>query len=203
MYKPDLIVLPITIHEESGIKKIQLYSAKELMKEGFLNASKCVNNTENIWQINCTEKNKNITSEDYVNWQNKLTEQNLNANYLVLYNTSAKDANATVVERADFDVELLVESVAYVLYTHDEGEAYYLTSILNSTAPNLLMKDFQAKGLFGARHVHKKILDIYFPKYDAKSKTHNQLAALSKTCHIKAAQYIVNNPPLQELSAMH
>ena len=102
----------------------------------------------------------------------------------------------------NLDLEFMVESVAYVLFTDDEGEAYYLTSILNSTAPNEMMKDFQAKGLFGARHVHKKILDVYFPKYDSKSKTHQQLAVLSKACHQKASQYLEDNPPKQALTAM-
>ena len=203
LYKPDLVVLPITIPQERGIKKIKLHSAKELMKEGHLNASKWFQNTENVWQMHRTEKNKIISSEDYVNWQNKLTEQNLNAKYLVLYNASAKDANATVVERTNLDLEFFVESVAYVLYTEDENEAYYLTSILNSAAPNEMMKDFQAKGLFGARHVHKKILDVYFPKYDEANKTHQQLATLSKACHAKAAQYVKDNTPQQELSAIH
>ncbi|MBP6023461.1 hypothetical protein [Ferruginibacter sp.] len=203
LYKPDFVVLPVTIKVERGIKKIKIDSANELRKEGFLNASKWFGDTERIWDLQKTEKSKSMSSNDRINFQRGLTDQNLNAKYLVLYNASAKDANATVVERINLDLEFFVESVAYVLYTDEENEAYYLTSILNSTAPNEMMKDFQAKGLFGARHVHKKILDVYFPKYDNVSKTHNQLAALSKACHIKAAQFVKDNPPQQELSAIH
>lgn len=204
LYKPDLILLPLIIElDEQGNKAINLHNATELRKEGYLDAARWFTNTENIWQIHRTEKNKNISSEDYINWQNKLTEQNLNAKFLVLYNASAKDANATIVKREDFDLEFLVESVAYVFYTNEIAEAYYLTAILNSTAPNEMMKDFQAKGLFGARHVHKKILDIYYPKFDSNNKVHQQLAALSKTAHEKASAYVAANPPQQELSAMH
>jgi hypothetical protein len=65
------------------------------------------------------------------------------------------------------------------------------------------MKDFQAKGLFGARHVHKKILDVYFPKFDEKDSNHVQLAQLSKTSHQKAFEFLNDNPPQQELSAIH
>jgi len=108
-----------------------------------------------------------------------------------------------VVKRNNIDFEFIVESVAYVLYTANEEEAYYLTAILNSTAPNALMKDFQAKGLFGARHVHKKILDIYFPKFDANEPLHVQLAQLGQTSHAKAALYLKENPPKQALTAMH
>lgn len=66
-----------------------------------------------------------------------------------------------------------------------------------------MIKDFQSKGLFDAKDVHKKILDVYFPKYDANNETHQQLAVLYKTCHRIACQYIQDNPPQQGLSAMH
>ena len=72
---------------------------------------------------------------------------------------------------------------------------YYLTSILNSNTPNELMKDFQARGLFGARDVHKKILDIYFPSFDETNEVHLKLAELSETAHKKAAKYLEENPP--------
>lgn len=204
LYHPDLVVLPITIEKNSlNQKEIKLYSSEKLMNKGYLNASRWFTNAENIWKIYRTEKNGIISSENYINWQNKLTEQNLNAPFLVLYNSSAKDANATVVKRNSLDLEFIVESVTYVLNTSNENEAYYLTAILNSTVPNELMKDFQAKGLFGARHVHKKILDVYFPKFDEKDSSHLQLAQLSKTSHQKAFEFLNDNPPQHELSAIH
>ena len=202
LYKPDFVVLPITIEEKNGLKRINLHSAQDLRKEGYLDAAKWFQNTERIWDLQKTEKSKSMSANDRIDFQRGLNEQNLNAKYLVLYNSSAKDANSTVVDRSNLDLEFFVDHKAYVLYTDEESEAYYLSSILNSTAPNEMMKDFQSKGLFGARDVHKKILDVYFPKYDAKSKTHQQLAALSKNCHTKAAQYITDNPPQQALTAM-
>ena len=203
LYKPELVVLPITINETRGIRKIQIHTTTELRKEGYLHASKWFVDVERIWNIQKTEKSKNMSANDRINFQRGLTEQNLNTRYLVLYNASAKDANATIVDRTKLDLDFLVESVAYVFYTDNVKEAYYLTAILNSAAPNAMMKDFQAKGLFGARHVHKKILDIYYPKYNAANQTHQQLATLSKTCHTKATKYISKNPPQQELSAIH
>ncbi len=204
LFNPELIILPLLITKNKHLKKeIRLYNAKELIKEGFLQSSKWFQNAENIWDINKTEKNSKVSLLDCINWQGKLANQHINTRYLVLYNSSAKDANAVVVDRNEQDLEFIVENTTYVCYTDDDNEAYYLTSILNSAAPNEMMKDFQAKGLFGARHVHKKILDVYFPKYDEANKTHQQLAALSKACHAKAAQYIKDNPPQQELSAIH
>ena len=78
-----------------------------------------------------------------------------------------------------------------------------LIPILKSTAPNALIKDFQSKGFFDAKDVHKKIFDVYFPKYDANNETHQQLAVLCKTCYRIAGQYIQDNSPQQGLSDMH
>jgi methylase of polypeptide subunit release factors len=203
LYKPDLIVLPIIIEKNNeGEKIIKLYNALQIKREGYLNANVWFENVERIWTYNKTPLNKKYTSEQYINYQNKLTSQNLNAKYLVLYNSSAKDANATVLIRKDLDLEFIVESVSYVYYTNNLDEAYYLTSILNSSVPNLLMKDFQAKGLFGARHVHKRILDIYYPKFDRKNELHNVLSQLSKAAHKKTKKYLLDNPP-QQLTAIH
>ncbi len=57
--------------------------------------------------------------------------------------------------------------------------------------------------MFGARDIHKKILDIYFPKFNEEEETHIRLAELSKAAHKKAAQYIKDNPPQKELTAIH
>src|SRR5439155_1079154 len=80
---------------------------------GYREAARWFINMENIWKIYRTEKNEKISSEDYLNWQNKLTEQNLNAPYLVLYNSSAKDANATIVTRSDLDLEFVIDYKTY------------------------------------------------------------------------------------------
>ena len=208
LHNPDLVTLPILVHntphnDGTPRKHIELLAPEKLLTEGYLKAYKWFTNIENIWQIHRTELNVKYTATNYINYQNKLSTQNLNAPYLVLYNASAKDANATIVQRSAIDLEFIVESVAYVLYTHDINEAYYLTAILNATLPNKMMKDFQARGLFGPRHVHKKILDIYYPKFNTANATHLKLAELSALAHSKALAYITNNAPTQPLSALH
>ena len=204
LYKPSFVVLPITIEiDEEANKKIVLNESDKLLTDGCLKATKWFRNAENIWSIHRTEKNRKHNVYNYLNWQNKLTSQNLNARYLVIYNSSAKDANATIVDRLDYELDFIVESVAYVYYTNSIDEARYLTAILNSTAPNEMMKDFQAKGLFGPRHVHKKILDIYFPKFNSKNEKHIDLARLTQKAEEKAKTYLSENSPKEELSAFH
>ena len=51
------------------------------MNAGDLKAWRWFANTETIWKTNRTEKNKKIGASDYLNWMNKLTDQNLNIRY--------------------------------------------------------------------------------------------------------------------------
>ena len=148
-------------------------------------------------------KNKNTTAREWLNWQSKLTAQVLNSPYLVLYSSSAKDANAVLVKRAEIDCEFIVDHKTYNFPTSDLYEAYYLAAILNSAAPNKMMKDFQSRGLYGARDVHKKILDIYWPLFESNNDLHMNLARLSENAHVKASEFLALDPARQNLTPRH
>ncbi len=198
---PSLIVLPLTV-EEDGIRRrsLRTYSVEELRKEGFLNAARWFRSAEEIWAQRRTSRNSNSTAIEYLNWRNKLTDQDIDAPFLVLYNSSAQDANATVVKRQDIGLNFIVDHVTYVFTTKRLNEAYYLTAILNSSIPNALMKDFQARGSFGARHVHKKILDVYFPRFEESDETHLNISHLSEVAHKKANLFLETNRPSADLT---
>jgi SAM-dependent methyltransferase len=202
LFKPDLVALPITIDiNDNNDKEIYLHTADELMSEGYLNASRWFKNAENTWELLKTEKSKDMTANNRLDFQRGLTGQNLNVPFLVLYNSSAINANAAIVDRRDIDLNFIVESKGYVLATENLSEAFYLVSILNSAIPNFMMKDFQSRGLWGTRDVHKKILDVYFPKFNEEDEQHIRLAELSKIAHQKAVLYLQSNPPKDELTA--
>ena len=202
MHNPAWITLPITVEKEKdGLKRIKLHTSKQLMSVGELKAWRWFEKTETLWNISRTEKNKNINSTNYLNWLNKLTDQNLNIRYLVLYTASAKDANALVFDRQSIDFDFLAESKTYAYYTNSKQEADYLSAILNSSIPNKQIKDFQTRGLFGPRDVHKKILDVYFPEFNDHSKLHLQLSELGKLCAEKAEAFVKSNSPQNNLTA--
>ncbi len=205
LYKPDLVILPIFIEKnaDTDLKEIQIKTGVEIMYEGCLKASRWYQLfVEKIWNTLRTEKNRKKSASDYLNWHSKLTSQNLNFPYLVIYTASAKDACATVVKREDFNLEFIVESKAYAYPTGNLYEAYYLVAILNSRKINLQIKDFQTRGLFGPRDIHKKILDVYFPRFNSRNKRHLKLAELGKSTSEKAKLYLEQHEPEQELSPL-
>ncbi|OQW95596.1 MAG: hypothetical protein BWK79_01940 [Beggiatoa sp. IS2] len=187
LINPPLVLLPIVIKEDTG-KAIKLKTADELFERGELEMATWFKKAEKRWDDNKTDNNRKneVSLSTYLNWQNKLIQQNLNKHYLVLYTASAQDANAVVVDRANFSLEFIADSTTYWLATDHLNEAYYLTCFLNCGYTNQLIKEFQARGLFGARHVHKKILELPFPKFDDRNESHCQLAELGRQCALKA-----------------
>ena len=95
-----------------------------------------------------------------------------------------------MIGRADHDLPLAVDHKTYMHACSSEKEAQYLSAFLNSGYPNEVIKDFQSRGLFGPRDIHKTILDVALPKFDPKNTTHTAIADLSKTCRDKATAYL-------------
>lgn len=60
----------------------------------------------------------------------------------------------------------------------DPDEADYIAAILNSDTTNKTIKPFQSRGLLGQRHVHKKLLELPIPTFNAANNTHKVLADL-------------------------
>ena len=189
LINPPLVVLPIGT-DQHGRNQIRLYNNNYLKEEGYLDTASWFKKIEKLWNKNKTEKNRNISSIDYLNWQKKLTGQDLSKRYLIIYTASGKDANATIIDREKLDLTFIVESKTYWYGTNNEDEAYYLTSFLNANYPNSIIKTFQTLGLFGPRDIHKRILEIPFSFYKPKDPDHQRLAELGKDCEIKVSKYL-------------
>lgn len=183
-----LVALPIQISRHTH--KPVLLDSKELKREGYLEASEWFNKVEEQWIKHRTEKNAKMTSLNYLNWADKLTLQEMDKKYVVLYTASAKDANAVVLKRKDLDLDFLVESISYWYATSNYEEANYLASFINSNYANHAIKDFQASGLFGPRHIHKKILDVPLPLYDNSNADHREISDISMECHEKTGKIL-------------
>lgn len=192
---PPLVLLPVllaTTTTDAGTarRQMQLFNPAELLERGDLDTADWFRQVETYWMRHRTETNERITAVNYMNWQNKLTSQNFDATYIVLYSASAKDANAVVHQRGTLDLEFVVDKAAYAYFTHNEAEAYYLAAFLNSDWANEAMKPFQSTGLFGARDVSRKILDVPLPRFSSANAQHQALAALGREAAAAVADYV-------------
>ncbi|MDO7884964.1 hypothetical protein [Hymenobacter cheonanensis] len=164
-----------------------------MREQGELDTAQWFAQVEKAWEKHRTEKNEKITATKYLNWQNKLTDQDMDAPFVVLYSASGKDANAYALRRADLDLPFLADNKSYVFSTYNEEEAQYLAAFLNSNQANEAMKPFQSTGLFGARDVHRKILDVPLPRFSATNPQHQALAALGREAAAAVAAYVAGS----------
>lgn len=186
---PTLVLLPLSIDEHKNIKILHW---KDIQKQGFFETAEWFRQVEKHWDANKTENAKNMTYLGRLNYQKGIIEQNLLKRFLVIYNSSGKDANGVVIDRKNLDLTFIADYRSYVFYTDNEDEAYFMAAFFNSETPNLLIKDYQSRGLFGARDVSKTILEIPLSKYNENNDTHHALSDLGKKCAIQAQTYVEN-----------
>lgn len=53
----------------------------------------------------------------------------------------------------------------------------------------------QARGLWGPRHIHKKVLELPIPRFDPTEEGHLKLAELGRTCTQKVADWLEAGGP--------
>ena len=74
----------------------------------------------------------------------------------------------------------IIDQTLYWAAVPTEDEALYLVGLLNSEALNLVIKDFQPRGQFGARHVHKLPLGVT-PPFNPDDAAHADVVARTRT----------------------
>ncbi len=194
-----LITLPIEISNEG---KPALLHWEKMMQAGYLDTANWFKKVERYWEKLKTDRNKDVSYLEYLNWQNKIVNQRSDRKFHLLYTASGKNANAVVVDSEKLDLPFIADAKSYLLQSNNENELYYVCTFLNSDFSNKLIKSFQSRGLFGARDIHKKILEVPFPKFDRKDSNHLELADLGKKCH-KKAQAFAEKEDYGSLSPYH
>jgi hypothetical protein len=66
----------------------------------------------------------------------------------------------------------------------------YLAAILNAPLIDRLIKPMQARGLWGPRHICKKVLELPIPRFDPSKEAHLKLAELGRACTQKVADWL-------------
>lgn len=147
---------------------------------------------ERRWDKKKTDKNKEAKTSlvAYLDWQTKLSDQNPEAQFLVLYTSSATDASAVVIDRRNFDHPFVVDHKTYWCECSSESEAHYLSAYVNSNYANEKIKEFQSRGLFGPRDIHKLVVKLPFPKFQKGEARHEALSELGKKCAKMAGDFV-------------
>ena len=104
----------------------------------------------------------------------------------IAYTTSGRPT-AAIIE----DHQAILDTALYQVTCRSKNEAYYLLSIINSTAMAKAVKPFcptnWAKEI---RHLHKHLWKLPIPEFDPKNKLHAKLAKLGEEAEKEAKERI-------------
>ncbi len=187
-----LVVLPI---EPVG-DQYELIDARKAREKGCFGLAQWLAQVETEWQQRRSEKSRNASALDWLDYRHKLTAQNPLCRYRTVYNTSGTFLAAAVVERGAIACDelqtggFLVDAKTYACELDSGEEAFYLASILNAPVIDELVKPMQSRGLWGPRDIHKKVLELPFPQFDAQDDVHRALSVLGETCSTKVAAWL-------------
>jgi hypothetical protein len=134
-----------------------------------------------------------------------LTAQSPQARYRVLYPASATYVCACVLEHklVRFEIGgqevqaagLAIDHKLYHFETDSEPEAAYLVGVLNAPMVDKLVTPMQSRGQYGARDIHKKVLELPIPRFDPSQEAHRKLAGLGRKCRQKVSDWIEGGGP--------
>ncbi|MEM2868491.1 MAG: hypothetical protein QXR84_08450, partial [Candidatus Bathyarchaeia archaeon] len=190
------IILPVKPAQTS----YELLDTIALRNIGATYISQWVEKAQKLWQERGTKKAltnyPNVVS--WLNYMNKLSNQNPSKRYIVLYNGSGTNIASCVIDKhalPEFRVAkakiapkgFIVDYMSFFFETDKEAEAHYLCAILNSNVINNLIKPLQPRGLLGERHIQRRPFNFPIPRFNENDPLHRRLVELSKQCHIKVS----------------
>jgi hypothetical protein len=135
-----------------------------------------------------------------INTRGKLIQQAIApSGYLVMTGAGGGVVCAGYMDvTRDDPTRLIIDQTIYWAQVATEDEAIYLTGLLNSDAINEIIKEFQPRGAFGERHVHKLPFGVT-PPYDADQPAHQDVVINTRALMQAYAALKVMQPALLTL----
>jgi hypothetical protein len=150
---------------------------------------------EKLWLKHRKSEDRNLV--EWLNYNQKLTKQDLNARLIVLYNTSGTNISAALYQYSQAPNPpikshgFVADAKTYYYYPRSSVEGHYLVAVLNSELVNLAIKEFQPQGLYGERDIHRRPFEICnIPRFDPKNEVHTKISLLGATCEKEIRPYI-------------
>jgi hypothetical protein len=125
---------------------------------------------------------------EQLNYRNKVTRQNPNIRYKVLFLGKGKYMSGCVIDmESDVSGDLplgvngfIADTATYYYETDSTDEAYYLSAFFNSPLLDEMKRNLQSKGDFGERDIHKAPLEFPIPEFNPEDRYHQRLADLAR-----------------------
>lgn len=123
----------------------------------------------------------------------QLSAQSTMQRFVILSNASGGSPAACVLDTTQLHRPFVTRDKTYWCSTDSEPEAHYVTAMLNSAYAFSRIRPFMTRGLMGPRDIHKRVLDVPWPRFDASSSTHLELAQVSQSLAKESAQILAGS----------
>src|SRR5208282_5510917 len=189
--KLRLVVLPVAM---KGSKLLML-SYLDTLAEGAPFASDWVKRSETIWDKRRKDKQQSVL--DRLDYNSLLSEQNIKAEFIVLYNKSGTNLVAAYLTASECKKTnrltvrgFVADHVTYRYYADTEDHALYLVGVLNSTIVNEAIKPYQSQGLMGERDIHRRPFEVCsIPLFDPQDTLHQKIVQVARDAREKMLKW--------------
>jgi hypothetical protein len=191
-----IAILPI----EPSNSTYHIVNSEEAKRKGYSGLKNWLVNVEKIWREKRGEKAERMNIYQRLNYSRGLTNQSSKKKFKVFYNTSGtylvacwikNEPSKIRVDSSPLKIQGVIgESTTYWFDTDNMEEALFITAMLNAPIIDALIKPMQSRGLWGERHIHKKVLELPLPRFNPKNKMHVKLVELAKEADTKASGII-------------
>jgi len=186
-----LVLLPVVARPGRFVMLNHL----DILGEGAVFTHDWVKNAENIWSQKKKKGQPNL--EEYLNYDQKITNQNPQAKFIVLYNRSGTNIAAAYLSSAECKTidrlaiqGFVADFATYRYYADTEEHALYLVGVLNSSIVNEAIKPWQTQGQQGARDITRRPFEVCpIPLFDPKKKLHRQIVEVSREAREKMLKW--------------
>ena len=194
----SLVALPLIFTKHGS--DLVMIDPDEALSQGDKHAYDWFSQAKRIWEKK--RKAEAFTLSAWLNYHNKITEQNPQAEFIVLYNQSGTNLAASLVARVEFrrigeiDIQgYIIDSKTYYHYPRSEEAGHYLVGILNAPVVNEAIKPFQPQGLMGERDIHRRPFEACdIPLFDPTNKLHEQIARISAAARAELLPFAAKMP---------
>lgn len=192
---------PIFVPLIKQASKYTIFDVKYLRDNGFIRSATWLESAQKQWEKHRTAKSAEQYPRliSYFDFMSKLTSQNPNKRYIVLYNARGANAMASVLDQHELTPfeggegkitpkGLIMDYTVFYYQTNNQEEAHYLCAFLNSSILNNSVKAFQPKGAYGYRDIGRRPLMRSIPQFDKENSQTWNLQNVVKNVTKSSAQ---------------
>lgn len=150
-------------------------SADELRRHGLVETASWLEWASGLWDS--VRKGDDKTQlHERLDHLGQLSAQSQMRRYVVIYIAAGNRPMACAIDTAELDRPFVARDGTYWASFDTSAEAHFVTGFLNSRFAADRIVDWMNLGLFGPRHIHKRVLDVPLPRFDPADGLHAELA---------------------------